>query len=354
MRFGARGKAIVLGLVFIMGIPILALALVIARDKPNYDLYSYMSLNGVVLSPSTDRQQSPAIDGRRVVWSELIDGYWQIVVIELNTGQRTQLTSDEQDHIDPSISGNIVVWWYGPLGGALYVQGVDLATGSPLFEDEKLAVRPRAGTSGVTWIGFSEVVAVESSLLFVDYETHGERAVFRTNRDVNGVVEADGVIVWHERRADDYDIYAYDLSRRVEFPIAVRPGDQAGPDIENGTVVWGSSQSGEPNDGDIYALDLATGTEMVVSARDGNEYNPRISGRFVVWTVFLGHVNGVFGIHLDAQQLVAIAIDDRTNSQPDISGRIVVWTQADRLFEPNSPSRIMMTELAGAEPWLND
>jgi beta propeller repeat protein len=335
---------VLLGIAILFGIPILVLGLVLARDKPDYDVQSLMGLEAVVLSPSINRQQSPAIDGTRVVWAEQIAGYWQIMYLELATGQHEQLTHDAYDHIDPSISNDTVIWWYGPRGGATYVQGLDLSTGSFIFESNKLAVRPRVGSSGVTWIQLDNATAIESTLIFADLETQAERIV-ALGRGVNAAAESDGIIVWHEQRLNDLDIFAYDLLQQTEYPVAVHPGDQAGPDIDDGIVVWADARGRQPNDGDIYALDLATGTESVISARDGNEYDPRISGRNVVWTAFVVDFMGVFGMNLDSRQLIAIAVNDKANGQPDVSGRRIVWTESDRILDPASPSRIMITAL---------
>ncbi|MFH1616581.1 MAG: hypothetical protein ABIG61_16040, partial [Planctomycetota bacterium] len=53
------------------------------------------------------------------------------------------------------------------------------------------------------------------------------------------------IVVWHENRNGDWDIYGYDLLTQTEFAVATGLGDQMHPAISGNTVIWESG-------GDIY------------------------------------------------------------------------------------------------------
>jgi len=82
-------------------------------DDPNapavylYDIVG-KSVRGVL--NRTGIKGTPALEGARITWADTRDDYDQISVLDIATGTRTQLTTDDSNHFTPAISGDRVVW----------------------------------------------------------------------------------------------------------------------------------------------------------------------------------------------------------------------------------------------------
>jgi beta propeller repeat protein len=103
-----------------------------------------------IISSAQTTNSHPAIDGSLVVWQSTIPGAtgksnvplatWQIVGLQLSTPGAGvfAISSGAGDHINPAVSGNLVVWQENP-NGYWIVVGQDVSTGS------RFAAPPSAG-----------------------------------------------------------------------------------------------------------------------------------------------------------------------------------------------------------------
>jgi beta propeller repeat protein len=138
---------------------------------PEYDATRESSIPAIVISSSPNDKNEPAIEGSRIVWSEKIEGYWQIILFDLTDTSQHQLTSDPLDHLYPSISSDNVIWWQGERGGAEEVAGINYATREPLPLPKGQVVGPRIGDSGLVWAGPLDIASLINPIVYFDLRT---------------------------------------------------------------------------------------------------------------------------------------------------------------------------------------
>ena len=97
-------------------------------------------------------------------------------------------------------------------------------------------------------------------------------------------------IVYKDRRNDNSDIYAYQISSGKEFRITTDPAAQEQPFISGNLIVWEDKRNwdGETKTEyqgvDIYGYDLSTKQEFVVSADQMSEDLIGVDGDLVIFT----------------------------------------------------------------------
>jgi TolB protein len=312
---------------------------------PEYDTTRESSIHAIVISPSPNDQNEPAIDGTRIVWSEKIEGYWQIILFDLTDNSHHQLTSDPLDHVYPSISGDNVIWWQGERGGPEEVAGINYATQEPLPLPKEQVACPQIGDTGLVWTGPIDIASLTNPVVYFDLKAQESHTLVQ-GRGAACPSISGTVVVWEESRNENTDIYGYDLTSNVEFPVVVAPGGQEQPQISGNIVVWADSRNGRaPNDHDIYAYDLKGKREFVISARGGDERDPKISGDIVVWTDSVGSNVDVYAYKVSSHTLITIAANEHANGQPDISDMTVVWIQWERPNDRYAHSQIMLGQI---------
>ena len=160
----------------------------------------------------------------------------------------------------------------------------------------------------------------------------GPRLVWQDNR--NGLPED---------RRQDFDIYAYDLERDVEIPVAVMPGQQRAPAIHGDMVVWSDNRNrpedAPTNEGcsncpdnpfDIYSYNLKTGEERPLTQTSGYNGRPSIHGQRVTWQQFQErNESAIVLLDLETGEQTIIGEGGRGGSSPLISEDYVVWAVAE-------------------------
>jgi beta propeller repeat protein len=100
-------------------------------------------------------------------------------------------------------------------------------------------------------------------------------------------------IVWQDNRNGNWDIYAYDLDREMEYAICTADSNQTNPSIGCGSIfddviiVWQDDRNGNS---DIYGYkisagdyDLGRGSEIAVCTDPCEQRNPVSLGEYVCW-----------------------------------------------------------------------
>lgn len=293
----------------------------------------------IALSPSSNDQREPAIDGSKVVWSEKIEKYWQIILFDAQNSSRYQLTSDAFDHVHPSISGNVVIWLQGEPGNPNRLGGINYATGQPLTLPVDQASQPYLAGSSLVWLGETNIETLATSVRFLDSETQKSETLFRS-RGARWPAISGNVVVWEDWRNYNADIYGYDLLTREEFPIAVASGNQEAPNISGQIVVWCDGRNTDSlNQFGVYGYDLKTQDEFFIAQGD-QAVEPKIASGFVIW----GSWAGIYAYRLQDQTLLVLVAAEAAHpgSQPTISDTTVVWTQWDRPNDRYAHSQIVM------------
>ena len=170
--------------------------------------------------------------------------------------------------------------------GELWLMNIRTGALSQLTADGHLKWGAVLSDDHVAWIdqrgmiqlpGYSAPI-FSSDVFVLNRHTGEERRITEAPASRYGLRISGSRLVWQDNRqglmADrrwDFDIYAYDLERDLEIPVAVTPGREDAPAIHGATVVWTHNPNKPPrglgkpgstarpdNRFDIYWYNLAT------------------------------------------------------------------------------------------------
>ena len=218
-------------------------------------------------------EQAPAIHGNNVVWASVdrdeaeqqrslkrppMPNY-DVFLLDLNTGEVQQITTEEHAQMCPRIYGDTIVWldsryeaeYHNPRHYDVYAY--DLSTS----KEKRLT---KATTADGT-----------------DLSIDGNLIVWADNR------HADPEVWTHPSNDPEYnnDIYVYDLTTGQEKRITSYPGNDHYPDIESTKIVWLRQE--DYIRADIFVYNLETGLESQVSKSRFADFQPSIHEDRIVW-----------------------------------------------------------------------
>ena len=140
------------------------------------------------------------------------------------------------------------------------------------------------------------------------------------------------IVVWHDERNGEWDIYGHNLATGQTFPVCVANGDQVRPSISGDIIVWEDRRNGDPQYcGDIYGYDLSTSQEFIVYEDTGpilHARRPEVSGDWVVWSDYRSEAGGygVYARNLLTQREKTLHVG---GNQPgyglQVSNDVAVW-----------------------------
>lgn len=299
----------------------------------DYDLTQMPIIVGKVISPSGNDQSQPDIDGSKIVWSEKINGYWQIILFDLDTQARRQLTFDAINHETPRISGNLVVWQQGEPGGETQNGGIDLDTDQWLNFPQEATGSPALDAGSIVWVGPGTLIteptySVLAPIIYFDAPT-GPITTVVTDTAPRWVNISDYLIVWTALNNGNDDIHAFDLKANQFLTVVSKNNDQTRPSVSDNMIVWQDNRSSSTAQyiHDIYGYDVENQVEFLISARKGDETSPQVEDNYVVWVDHYGNQVDIFGYDLNTQTPFAITSTNHLNGEPKLSGNKVVWTQ---------------------------
>ena len=193
--------------------------------------------------------------------------------------------------------------------------------------------------------GYSAPI-VSSDVFVRNRHTGEERRITDAPASRRGLRISGGRLVWQDNRQGlledrrwDFDIYAYDLERDLEIPVAVTPGREDTPAIHGDTVVWTHNPNKPPrglakpgstarpdNRFNIYSYNLATGEKQPLVETGEHNVTPSIHGELLVWQRFRGeNESDIILLDLDTGKQKVIGAGGRRESRPSISEGYVIW-----------------------------
>jgi beta propeller repeat protein len=132
------------------------------------------------------------------------------------------------------------------------------------------------------------------------------------------------LVVFQQKNAGGWNIYARDLATSTTIPICTKAGDQVLPRVDGRLIVWEDRRAGNA---DIYGYDLDAPGEFVICDDPREQRRPCVSGGWVVWQDHRGASWDVYGWSVgDAPGGVAVCDADKDQVDPDVDGDWVVWT----------------------------
>ena len=207
-----------------------------APGSLRYDIVSRRLSGGpqTVLSNSSTTNINPAIDGATVVWQSTVPtmtlglptglGRWNVLGDNLTNGGTFTVTEQAGDNTNPAISGNTVVWQNfnsGPLGGPaglgrwsidgahIGISGTFTVTNSaddqvnPTISGDSVVFQDRPLTAGQSPAGLGRWSVEEVSLT-----TGAMTNISNDNTDSTVPVISHGVVAWQEIAPDrSEDVY---------------------------------------------------------------------------------------------------------------------------------------------------
>ena len=249
----------------------------------------------------------------------------QLWLVNIRTGDSSQLTDDGHPKSDAALSADYVAW----IDQRRKIQLPNNPV--PVFAGDVFARHRHTGEER----RITDVPATRRGLAI-----SGPRLVWQDNR--NGLLED---------RRQDFDIYAYDLEQDVEIPVAVMPGQQRAPAIHGDMVVWSDNRN-RPEDApfragcsncpdnpfDIYSYNLKTGEERPLVETGGYNGRPSIHGQRVTWQQFQeGNESAIVLLDLETGEQRIIGGAGRGGSSPLISEDYVVWAVAEPCDDFTTP-----------------
>lgn len=154
----------------------------------------------------------------------------------------------------------------------------------------------------------------------------------------------DGMLVWADNRAGDFDLWSMRLTPTRTEPTLLRggPGDQDQPVMSGGRLVW-VGRDRAPNtarEAEIFTMDLAAADSEQQLTDDGYEQTqPDIDGQRIVWADFahspdamyvdisdpLRNNADIYGWDLDLARPFIVTEDLSKQLRPSIDGDTIVW-----------------------------
>lgn len=251
-----------------------------SKDKPSsqsiivYDL-STRKTKQVIDLPVSRLAEPPSIYENKIVWAsvdrkqmeqqprpqnaDLLN--WDIFLLDLETNQIQQLTTEEHSQRSPQIYGDTVVW--------LDTRNQRLDQHPPPLDvyalDLKTNIETRI-TSNTTVEGYTNLAISGSLVVWTDMR------------------HADAGVITHPSNASDYnnEIYVYDLVTKQERRITNSPLNDHNPDIDGNRVVWLRQE--DYTKGDIFLYNLGTDNETPMRSENWATGIPSIYGEQIVWT----------------------------------------------------------------------
>jgi beta propeller repeat protein len=246
-------------------------------------------------------QETPDVDNGTVVWSELVEGDWDVYGFDL---------------LDPSAPQ--------PIDVAAYI---DSDQTRPAIWDHTVAWQDNELGDWDIWLTDITDAADPLPYQISPYESN------QTHPAIHG-----NTVVWQDEfDTDDWDIYAADVTDPTApdvYLVQLTDKDhyyanQQAPCIYRHRLIWQDNWLG---DWDVASADLwlkKTPLDQFISASSLQQENPAIGGDWVVWQEDFG--DGDFDIYAadisDPASPVESALVENASSQinPDISGHLVVW-----------------------------
>ncbi|HYO69842.1 MAG TPA: hypothetical protein VEU33_27570 [Archangium sp.] len=221
-------------------------------------VYDFQTGADMRISPisSAGAETAPAISGHRIVYSSNRNSEANIFMYDLSTGMEVPLEQDppgataKAGSNHPGISGNKVVWqelWSGlPAADDNDIVLYDLATGV------KRQLTPNGSHQTNPVIDGNHVVYEDTrhgnrEIYLYDLSTGEETRITNDPNEQRKPRIADGVIVWVDERhqPNGTEIYAYDIAARQEYRLTNDSFIQGAPTTSGGRIVWQDSRYGQ-------------------------------------------------------------------------------------------------------------
>ena len=264
-------------------------------ESLSHNIYGYdlSASNQFTICAGSDDQRSPAISGQTVVWyDDRRGGYDDIYGYNMATDSEFVISDVNYPQRYPAVSGNIAAWQdyrnyhtdhgQGKMETDIYAADITDPNNPLVFEvysDIYSQTNPVIDGNIVVWEHDDNEYT--HYIIAADITTPNEPNVFAvcvSPGEQYAPKISGNLIIWLRDMYESKAVFCYDLDTESTSYIAL--GDIDNSDIDDGIVVWQDRRDGN---WDIYGYDISSGIEFPVIIADGNQVNPIISGNNVAW-----------------------------------------------------------------------
>ncbi len=185
---------------------------------------------------------------------------YDIFLLDLDTGEVNQLTTEEHSQRSPRIYGDTVIWLDARNSGEQFPYRYDIYA-----YDLKTGQETRI-TKDTTVEGYNQAAIGGGIIVWTDMRHTDMEMASHAGNDA----------------AHNNEIYAYDLETGEERRLTTSPRNDQAPDISGNIVTWLRQE--DSRKADIFAMDLENGVETQVSRSGYAAFSPSIDDKKITWT----------------------------------------------------------------------
>lgn len=322
------------------------------REGTDWDIWSRLLTDpdGVpqLLTEDTIGQESPATDGRWVVWQERRPNLsTDILVLDAETpGSLPMAVTETPGEVEtnPVVDWPWVVFERRPLGDDTAVRQLvahNLDSGLQFTVDAAAGDQSQAGLHAgrVVWRDERDVGGGE--IYFSNLETGETRRLTESVFGQFFPAIRGHLVVWQDNRNGQVDLYGYDLREGAVKRLTDTPFNEAHPYLVDRFVLY-EEDSLDPELANLRILDTDTGLSVPLTRGDALNEWPAESAGQVVWQQRAGPLEETWELRsapLPALQLIAenanavpvtAAVADRYG---DAHGLLAAWNAAVPVLE---------------------
>ena len=232
-----------------------------------------------------------------------------------------QLTTDASSQLDPAISGEIVV--YTDLRhGNEEVYYYDLSSGMETRITTSSANQRLNDVSG-SRIVYTDLSAPAAHINLYDVTTGETVPITANHADQNPRIDGD-IVVFERGPAGSADVYAYDLSSGIEFPVANTTANEVAPVVSGRRVVY-ERRATSTAPGEIVVFNLDTTETAVLGDPALDDRRPDIDGNLIVWDLNTTAGDLDIAIHDLSTEITQVLALVGWQRGAHVSGRVVAF-----------------------------
>ena len=259
---------------------------------------------------------------------------WQLIIPSVSAyyfeSIERQLTTDQEDQFDPSISGGITVYtdrrnadadiYYYDIENDQEVQ-ITEGDGDQFFND----------ISG-NLIAYTNFGSDNANIYIYNIENGTTQQITNLTSNQRNPSISGNLVVYEDDRNNNnnnnnYDIYLYNLDSGIETRLTFNDSPQINPDISGTIVVWEDYRNGITNS-DIFMMDVGAENPVIVNVTEGVEAHdrePSIDGDIIAYSSNRASLGDIYLYRItdDITEQITVGYDYERN--PEVSGNYVAY-----------------------------
>jgi beta propeller repeat protein len=251
---------------------------------------------------------------------------WSFTISSVSAYQfesaETQLTTDQNDQFDPSISGAITVYSdRRAVDADIYYY--DIENNEEVRITEGSSDQLLNDVSG-NFIVYTSYGAENAHIVLYNIETAVTQQItnFASNQRKPSI--SGDLVVYEDDRNGNFDIYLYNLTSEVETQLTFDTSHQRKPDISGQIVVWEDYRNGNA---DIFMMDISVKNPVEAPVADdlAQDVDPDVDGNIIVYGSNRNSVGDIYLYRISDRLTVPVTATVAYERNPNVSGDYVAY-----------------------------